>query len=103
MRFLRFLLNSTICSLLTLLYASWALDQSEAQLGKMQDAVFNTPGSEAPLPPKVVFAALGLLALCWTLGRKLFALKDWQTLLSIVAGIAGGLLSLFLTNSRRST
>jgi hypothetical protein len=84
--------------LLSLLYSTvglsffwgWAQRRAEGQLDKMQDAVFNTPGAEAPVPPDVLLGGVGLIATHFVFGQKVLKLTGWQTFLSFVLGIGVG-------------
>jgi hypothetical protein len=80
--FLGSLLYST---LVTPAYLEWAQRQTDTQIDKMQAAVFNTPGAEAPLPPAVIATGVGLLWGHWMLGRML-GLRSGPVLLSLLLG-----------------
>jgi hypothetical protein len=86
-KFLLSLLYSTVS--LTLFWG-WAQQRVEGQLDKMQDAVFNTPGAEAPVPPDVAIGGLGLMATHFVFGQKILGLRGWQTFLSFGLGIGAG-------------
>jgi hypothetical protein len=70
-------------------FLNWAWNQTEGQIDKMQDAAFNTPGAESPVPPSILMAAAGVLAGHFTLSRIL-RLRRWQSLLSLFLGVAAG-------------
>jgi hypothetical protein len=71
--------------LLLPLYLEWSRQQAEAQIDKMQRAVFNTPGAESPVPAPVLVVGAGLLGgyglLSWLIG-----VKGWPRLLALVVG-----------------
>ncbi len=70
-------------------YLAWSRGQVEGQIDKMQAAVFNTPGAEAPVPPAVVVAGLG-----WLLGygavTAWLGVKGWRRAVALVVGVALG-------------
>jgi hypothetical protein len=66
-------------------YLEWSRRQTESQIDKMQRAVFNTPGAEAPLPPLVVVGGALLLLGYWGLTR-LFGVPGWLRLLAALIG-----------------
>lgn len=90
MALVRFLLHTLLVAVATYFFAGWAKAQSDRQIGKMQDAVFNTPGAEAPVPPAVAAAGVALFGSLWLAGRRLLLLRGWQTLLGLLGGAAGG-------------
>lgn len=71
--------------LLVPFYLEWSRGQAEAQIDKMQRAVFNTPGAEPPLPARVVVVGAGLLGgfglWSWWTG-----VKGWPRLLALLVG-----------------
>lgn len=82
---IRFLLCLLYPFLLIPLYLDWSRAQAEGQIDKMQAAVFNTPGSEAPVPPAVVIGGVGLLA-GYGLWARLLRLPGWARLLAMLLG-----------------
>jgi hypothetical protein len=86
----RFLIHTLLAAAATYLFAAWAKAQSDRQIGKMQDAVFNTPGAEAPVPPAVAAAAFSLLGTLWAIGRRLLGLGWGLTILGLLTGVVGG-------------
>ncbi len=99
---MRFLTSIALTAVIMVSFLRWAREQSERQIGKMQDAVFNSPGAESPVPPGVIATGIGLLVGQWIVVRKVFRLKTWQTVVSLMVGgllAAGALLRL----SGRST
>jgi len=97
----RFLISALYPTVLLPLYLNWARRQAEKQIDKMQDAAFNTPGAEAPIPPAViVVGAAGLVGHVF-LGRAVLKLSLGRTLLSLAAGAALGSLIGFVRLSGR--
>ena len=82
--------SSFLLAALTPALFLWARRQSEEQIDKMQEAAFNTPGAEAPIPATVPAAAAGLLAGHFVVGRAVFGLRIWQSVLSLLLGLAAG-------------
>lgn len=82
---IRFLLCLLYPVLLIPLYLDWSRAQAEGQIDKMQQAVFNTPGSEAPLPPVVVVGGVGLLV-GYGLWARLLRLPGWAHFLGMLLG-----------------
>jgi hypothetical protein len=78
------------------LFLVWGRGQAEAQIDKMQAAVFNSPGTEAPVPPSVVMAGAGLLAGygAWSALWGLKGVARWSALL------LGAALGLFVYSER---
>ncbi len=70
-------------------YLGWSRRQAEGQIDKMQAAVFNSPGAEAPIPPSVAVAGLGLLA-GYGLVTMWLGVKGWQRVAALVVGAAVG-------------
>lgn len=99
---MRFLTSIALTAVIMVSFLRWAREQSERQIGKMQDAVFNSPGVESPLPPGVIVAGIGLLVGQWIIVHNIFRLKSWQALLSL---LTGGLLGVgaLLRSPGRST
>jgi hypothetical protein len=97
---IKFLLSLLYSATSLSFFLEWAQGRAEGQIDKMQDAVFNTPGAEAPVPPDVVLGGVGLLATYLVLG-KVLGLAGWQTFLSLVLGIAAGTV-LFVQRKGRS-
>ncbi len=90
---MRFLLHTLLLALLAPSFIAWVRSQSEAQIDKMQKAVFNSPGAEAPLTPVVLASGFGLIAGHVVLGRTLFQLKTWQTVITALLGGAIGVVA----------
>jgi len=83
---LKFTLSTLYVALLLPLYLHWSQQQIENQIDKMQEAVFNTPGVEAPVPPPVLLSGIALLSGHLWLGQRGLRLKSWQTAGSLVLG-----------------
>jgi hypothetical protein len=71
------------------LYLEWSRDQAENQIDKMQRAVFNSPGMQAPVPAPVVAAGALLLAGYWLVTR-LFGVPGWLRALALLMGVPVG-------------
>lgn len=94
-----FMLHILLTALTTTAFLGWGRAQGEAQLDKMQQKVHFTPGAEAPLPPAVALTGAALLSGQLLAGRAL-RLRGWQTLLSLLLGVTGGV-ALFLNRMDR--
>ena len=99
---MRLLISTVLTAVTAWIFLRWAREQSEQQIGKMQDAVFNSPGAESPLPPIVIAAGIGLLMGQWIVVRNIFRLRSWQTLFSLLTGGLLGVIAL-LQSPGRST
>lgn len=86
---IRLLLGILISAAAWFEFLGWAWGETEDQIDKMQDAAFETPGAEAPVPMAVFMAALSVIAGHFTVGR-LLRMRRWQTFLAMVAGAAAG-------------
>jgi hypothetical protein len=82
---IRFLLCLLYPLLLIPLYLEWSRAQAESQIDKMQAAVFDTTGSEAPLPPVVILGGMGLLA-GYALLSGVLRLPGWARFLGALLG-----------------
>ncbi len=82
----RFLLSTCYTIVFLPLYVGWAAQQAEQQIDKMQEAAFNTPGTEAPLPPVVFLGGAVVFAGHMLIGHFLLKLKGWQTGLALLLG-----------------
>ncbi len=87
---LKFLISTLFTAILLPFYLFWGRIRSEAQIDKMQAAAFNSPGVEAPVPPAVMAAGLGVLGSHLAMGRAL-GLRGWQSLLSLLLGSTIGI------------
>ncbi len=95
---IRFLICLLYPLLLTPIYLTWGRDQAETQIDKMQQAVFNTPGSEAPIPPAVIVGGIGLLAGYGLLGWML-RLPGWARFVGLLLGLPLGV-AVYLVRQR---
>jgi hypothetical protein len=73
---MKFLLSVGLTGAAAPFLLRWGRNQAEEQIDKMQAAVFNSPGAEAPIPTAVVGSLLGL--------------SGWQKALSLLLGGAAG-------------
>lgn len=95
----QFLLSTLYPVLLLFRYLPWAQRRIDLQIEKMQEASFNTPGAEAPIPPEVVLGGLTLVAGHFLVGRGMLRMKWVPTVLSL---FLGGLLGTVLFFSTRA-
>ena len=95
---LRFLLCLVYPILLIPLYLDWSRQQAEAQIDKMQRAVFNSPGAAAPVPPWVLVIGVGLMA-GYLLVGKLLRVPGWWRLLAAFLGVPVGVAVYILRQS----
>lgn len=86
---MRFLLSLLATSGILPVYLQWSREQAEEQIERMQEAAFNTPGAESPVPAPVLLAGAGVLTGHFLIAR-LLRLRAWQAFLSLVLGVAGG-------------
>lgn len=98
--FIRFLLSLAYPILITPVYLDWSRRQAEQQIDKMQEAVFNTPGAEAPLPPAVIVAGLGVTA-GYGLWSKLLGMGRGWGLLALILGMPVGVAIFALRQAER--
>ena len=84
----RFLLSTLYTIVFLPLYVGWAAQQAEQQIDKMQEAAFNTPGAEAPIPPPVILGGAVVFAGHMLVGHFLLKLKGWQTWLALLFGFS---------------
>ena len=85
----RFLIAFAYPIFLIPLYLDWSRRQAESQIDKMQAAVFNTPGTEAPLPPVVMAAGALLLVGYWAV-TQLLRVPGWLRVAGAVIGVPVG-------------
>ncbi len=71
-------------------YLQWGSARIEGQIDRMQEAVFNSPGTEAPIPPAVLIGGAALAATHLVLARRLFKLTPIQIILALVLGSVTG-------------
>ena len=96
---LSFILSALYTALFLPFYLRWSRQQAEAQIDKMQESVFNTPGAATPLPPAVIVGGVALVGSHFLFGRAVLGLKGWQALLSWLFGLVAGLV-IFITASK---
>lgn len=86
---IRFIITFAYPILLVPLYLDWSRGQAESQIDKMQRSVFNSPGMEAPVPPRVLAVGALLLVGYWALTR-LFGVQSWLQALGVLIGVPVG-------------
>ena len=86
----RIILSALLSALAVPFFVKWIRGEVENQLDKMQEAVFNTPGAEAPVPPTVILGGAGLLAGHFVTAR-LLGLRFWQAFVSLVLAVGAGI------------
>lgn len=87
---LKFLLSALYLAALLPMYLVWSQEQAERQIDKMQEAVFNSPGAEAPITPAIVVGGITLLTSHMVIARRGLQLSLTASFLSMVAGGAAG-------------
>ena len=83
----RTLLSAVIGAATWYEFLGWARKETEGQISKMQDAAFNTPGAEAPVPTSVVLAVFGVISGHFALCR-IFRLSRLQSIVSLLLAFA---------------
>ena len=89
---MKFLFSMAYTAVLLPLYLVWSRRQVEAQLDKMQEDAFNTPGAEAPVTSSTLMAGFGLVSGHFFWGR-LLGMRAWQSVASLIIGSAVGILA----------
>ena len=89
---LKFLLSSLYLAALLPMYLVWSREQVERQIDKMQEAVFNSPGAEAPITPAIVVGGITLLTSHMVIARRGLQLSLTASLISMLTGGAAGYL-----------
>ena len=79
----RFLLSVILNALAWFAFFDWSRQQAEGQIDQMQKAAFDTPGTEAPIPPVVVIVGAGV-ALAQLLLTRILGLGTWGRWLSLL-------------------
>jgi len=97
---MKFLLSVGLTGAAVPFLLRWGRNEAEGQIDKMQAAVFNSPGTEAPIPTVVVMAGAGLVAGHWLVG-SLLRLPGWQKALALVIGGAVGATNFYYTDLKR--
>lgn len=72
--------------LLSSLFLNWARRETDAQIGKMQDAAFDTPGAQSPLPMPVLIGAGVLMVGQLALARRVWRLSGRLAFASLLSG-----------------
>lgn len=92
----RIFVNTLLTAILLSFYIRWSLEQAESQIDKMQDAAFNTLGTEAPLPPHVLLVGFSILCGHFLLARRLTQLTFVATTGSFfAASLTGAIIYIF--------
>jgi hypothetical protein len=97
---MRFLICLAYPALLLPLYLAWSQSQAEGQIDRMQQAVFNSPGMEAPVPPVVMIGGVGLLV-GYGLLAQLLRLPGWLRLVAFGLGLPVGVAIFALRQAER--
>lgn len=87
----RFITSAFLWALLLPPFLRWGRAQAEFQIDKMQHAVFNSPGSEAPIPPPVAITGLTLLSIHNVASRWL-GIRGPLWVLSLITGSLVGMI-----------
>ena len=87
----KFILSTLYTALLLPIYLRWSRQQTEHQIDKMQEAVFNTPGAETIVTAPVVLGGVLLIGFHFLVARRALNLKTWQSVLSLFVSIVAGL------------
>lgn len=75
------------------LYLQWSKQQTERQIDKMQQAVFNSPGAEASITPAMVAGGVTLLSSHFVIARKGLNLDNEEALATMCLGGVLGFLT----------
>ncbi len=86
---LRFLFGALYPAFVLPPFLRWGRSQVEGQIDKMQQAVFNTPGAEAPVPPAAIVGGAGL-AVGYFLYARLLRLGFVRAAAALLLGGAAG-------------
>ncbi len=89
---LSFLASTLITALGVAAFLDWSGRQAERQIDRMQEAAFNTPGAEAPLPPQVMLGGLAIALVHFVAARLLGVHRGWAFFSLLIGGALGGLL-----------
>lgn len=68
------------------LYLQWSRNEAERQIDRMQGAVFNSPGAEAPITPAVVVGGITLMTSHMVIAHKILALSMTKSFFSLILG-----------------
>lgn len=77
------------------IYLQWSRQQAEVQLDKMQGAVFNSPGAEAPVTPAMVTGGIAVLSSHFVIARKGLELDNGEALATMFLGGVLGFLTFY--------
>lgn len=83
---LKFFASTLYIACLLPIYLEWSRTEIERQLDRMQEAVFNSPGVEAPITPTVVVGGMTLVTSHLVIARTTLHLSVGKALLSLVLG-----------------
>lgn len=72
------------------IYLSWAYNQAEQQIDRMQAEAFNTPGVQGPINSPIALLGLALFAI-YMIVCRLLGLRRGQAAIAIVAGTSAGI------------
>ncbi|MEX1018517.1 MAG: hypothetical protein WDZ49_02605 [Litorilinea sp.] len=86
----RFLCSALLWAVLLPPFLRWGRAQAEFQIDKMQHAVFNSPGSEAPVPPPVAITGITLLSI-HNLVSRWIGVRGPKWVLSLLLGSLAGM------------
>lgn len=77
-------------------FLAWAQKETGAAIGRMQDAAFDTPGAQSPLPAPVLVGGGALIAGELLLARWIGRLSGGRAVLALLLGgvVAGAIYGL---------
>lgn len=90
----RFLFSAMLWAAMLPPFIRWGRAQAEYQIDKMQHAVFNSPGSEAPVPPQVTITGVTLLSI-HNLVSRWIGIRGAKWFFSLMVGTITGLVFYF--------
>lgn len=67
-------------------FLAWAEQETSAAIGRMQDAAFDTPGAQSPLPAPVLVGGGALIAGELLLARWIGRLSGGRAVLALLLG-----------------
>ena len=97
---MRFIASTIYMSILLPLLLSWAKNEADQRMGKMQDAAYDTPGAESPIPPQVIIGSMGLVGGHFLLGSGMLKQRKRVTLAAFFIGTLIGITT-FIFSKRR--
>lgn len=98
---MRFLASTLYISILLPFLLGWAKNETDHRMKKMQDAAYDTPGAESPLPPQVIIGSMGLIGGHFLFSSGIMKLKKRFTFLTLIVGGLIGV-AMFLFAQRES-